>query len=243
MKRDIPAEQFEKMSNEAKKRYVVSLIIREANSMPVIQPEFPIAIVMAGVPGAGKTEYLDSLEETLKKEGDFNPFVRIDLDQIVTIYPDYTPKTYSKFRSQGNNLLARCIDELRRQKYNTMIDGTFSGTSGSSVRNIEKLLDNGYKVSLVYMYDDAATAWSYTQSREIETDRGIDKEGFISSCANISINLQTAIKEFSSNPAFTFTLVKQKKLRDKNYELIEDRKEIDAILNTGYNIDKLKETL
>jgi predicted ABC-type ATPase len=149
MKRDISAEEFEKMSNEAKKRYVVSLIIREAKSMPVESPEFPIAIVMAGVPGAGKTEYLDSLEDTLKKEGNFNPFVRIDLDQIVTVYPDYTPKTYNKFRSQGNNLLARCIDELRRRKYNVMIDGTFSGTSGSSVRNIEKLLDNGYKVSLM----------------------------------------------------------------------------------------------
>jgi hypothetical protein len=101
MKRDISAEEFEKKSNEAKKKYVVSLIIKEAKSAPVEPPNMPLAIIMAGVPGAGKTEFLDSLESDMKKRGRFNPFVRIDLDQIITIYPDYTPKTYNKFRGQG----------------------------------------------------------------------------------------------------------------------------------------------
>jgi len=242
MIRDIPADEFEKLSNEAKKRYVVSLLIKEAGSLPVTSGT-PIAFVMAGVPGAGKTEFLDSFNEGITKTGLYNTFVRIDLDQIVTIYPDYTPKTYAKFRSQGNNVLARCVDTLRKGRYNMMIDGTFSGTSDASIRNVQKLLKDRYVVILIYMYDDAVSAWKYTQFREIETDRGINKDGFIESCENISVNLQEAVKRFRGEPGFSISVIKQKKLRDKNYELLSDDNEIDKIIEQGYNIDKLKEIL
>ncbi len=243
MKRDISDEGFARLSKEAQKRYVVSLIIKNAKSTPVEPPSTPLAIVMAGIPGAGKTEFLDSFESEMRKRKAFNAFVRVDLDQLITVYPGYTPKTYNKFRGQGNTLLARCIDELRQQKHNIMLDGTFSGSSGSSVRNVEKLLNAGYAVFIVYMYDDAETAWRYTQLREVETDRGIDREGFIASCANISTNLQAAIQEFGDHSAFSIDIIRQKKLRDKNYDIITNQDEVDAILDAGYNIDKLKETL
>jgi hypothetical protein len=53
-----------------------------------------------------------------------------------------------------------------------MIDGTFSGKSGASVDTIGNLLDSGYIVQLVYLYDSAETAWNYTLKREKETARG-----------------------------------------------------------------------
>jgi predicted ABC-type ATPase len=242
MIRDISSDEFERLSNEAKKRYIVSLLIKESGGISVTSGP-PIAFVMAGLPGAGKTEFLDSFSEEIAKTARYNPFVRIDLDQIVTIYPDYTPKTYAKFRSQGNNVLARCIDVLRQGKYNMMIDGTFSGPSGSSVRNIEKLLNDKYVVILIYMHDKAESAWKYTQLREIETDRGIDKDGFIESCKNISVNLREAVKKFRDNPAFSMSVIKQRELRDKNYEVLSSNDDIDNIIEQGYNIDKLKEML
>lgn len=243
MKLDISEEKFEKLSSEAKKKYVVNLIIADSKASPVSDNQTPIAYVMAGIPGAGKTEFLDSISEGLEAKNQYNEFVRIDLDQIVTIYPGYTPKTYAKFRSQGTNVLARSIDVLRRKKYNMMIDGTFSGTSGSSLRNVEKLLENGYRVSLVYMYDKPEVAWSYTLAREVVTDRGIDKTDFINSCKNISANLKEAMIRFKSNPNFTISIVKQKELRDKDYDVVTEINDIDNIINEGYNIDNLKETL
>ena len=198
---------------------------------------------MAGIPGAGKTEFLDSIIEELEMIGQAHEFVRIDLDQIVTIYPGYTPKTDSKFRSQGNNVLARSIDVLRRKRYNILIDGTFSGASESSVRNVEKLLGASYRVSLVYMHDKAEVAWSYTIARQKVTDRGIKKEDFLKSCLNISSNLKKAMIEFKDNANFTISIVKQKELRDKNYEILTTTDDIDRIINEGYNIDNLKETL
>lgn len=239
----MPSEKFERLSNEAKKRYIVNLIIQDSGAEPVSGDLPPVAYVMAGIPGAGKTEFLDSTVEQLDAEGQRNEFVRIDLDQIVTIYPGYTPKTYAKYRNQGNNVLARCVDELRHRRYNMMIDGTFSGESGSSVRNVEKLLTAGYRVVMVYMYDKPEIAWKYTQLREIETDRGIDREGFINSCKNITTNLLEAMAQFKDHPNFSISVVKQKQLRDRNYEVVTNIESIDKIISTGYNIDNIQETL
>lgn len=243
MIRDLPEDKFEKLSSEQKKRYILGLMIKDSGASPVTSGHDPVAYVMAGIPGAGKTEFLDSIIEGLKNKGQRNEFVRIDLDQIVTIYPGYTPKTYAKFRSQGNNVLARSIDELRRKRYNMMIDGTFSGVSGSSIRNVEKLLNDGYRVRLIYMYDKPDVAWSYTQSREKVTDRGINKQDFINSCINISLNLNEAMHRFKDNSNFTVPVVIQKELRDKDYDVITLYEEVDRIIRKGYNIDKIKETL
>jgi len=241
----MPADKFDQLSSEGKKKYIVNLIIKDSGSKPVGEGEVPIAFVMAGIPGSGKTEFLDTVTEELQNKYKNKEFVRIDLDQIVTIYPGYTPKTYSKFRSQGNNVLARSVDQLRRKRYNMMIDGTFSGVSGSSLRNVDKLLSAGYRVSLVYMHDSAENAWSYTQDREKVTDRGIDKDDFLQSCANISDNLKSAMLQFNdnNNNNFSMAVVQQKKLRDKNYEVLTSLSDIDKIINDGYNIDIIKETL
>jgi hypothetical protein len=140
-------------------------------------------------------------------------------------------------------MVARCVDELRRGRYNMMIDGTFSGTSDSSIRNVEKLLNDGYIVAMIYMHDDPKTSWFYTKKREVETDRGIDKDGFIASCVNVTKNLREVSKKFRENPNFSLQIVKQKKLRDKNYEFLSDYGDIDTIIDQGYNIDILKEIL
>lgn len=242
MKLDISAKQFEALSNEAKKKHIVQLLISDAGASPVPIGTTPIAFVMAGIPGAGKTEYLDSITEKLAANN-YDKFVRIDLDQIVTIYPDYTPKTYSKFRGQGTTVLARCVDELKKGNYNMMIDGTFSGKSGSSLSNVKKLIEKGYIVLVMYMYDKPETAWRYTQLREMETERGIDIQGFIESCENITNNLKEAILMFRGDSQFRLTVIKQQELRSKTYDYLTEDEDIDKLLSTGYNIDKLKELL
>lgn len=239
MNRDVSAEEFERMSYTAQKRYVAKLLIRESYASSVQKNEVPIAIVMAGIPGAGKTEFLDSLLEG----SDSKSFVRVDLDQIVTVYPDYTPKTYAKFRGRANSVLAHSIDELRRGRYNMMIDGTFSGTTQASLNNIEKLLLADYDVVMYYMYDDATTAWYYTIAREKETDRGINREGFIESCKNVPINLAAARQKFDTNEKFRIFVVKQKELRDRDYNILTSEEDIDDIIKEGYNIDIIKEML
>lgn len=243
MKRDIPEKVFESYSKEKQKQYIAKLLIQESGAKSVEKPDEPLAIIMAGLPGAGKTEFLDTLHELLTQNNHPNSFVRIDLDQIVTIYPEYSPQSYEKFRSQGNYALARCIDVGMRGNYNMMIDGTFGGNSDSSINNLERLLNSGYKINMFFIYDDPETSWQYTDLREIETKRGISKEGFIRSCQNVPKNLKTAVEKFSNNDKFRLYIVAQKRLRDKNYSVITDINRIDKIINEGYNIDNLRKIL
>lgn len=243
MKRDISDIEFDKLSKEKQKQYIAKLIIGDSRAKPVLEPRPPVAIVMAGLPGAGKTEFLDTLSEIMSKQFKFEAFVRIDLDQIVTVYPEYTPQRYAKFRSQANYALARCIDMAKNGRYNMMIDGTFAGTSDSSINNISRLLDSGYVVSMFYMHDDPKTAWSYTQSRETETKRGIDLEGFLKSSKNIPLNLKSVLNKFKTHERFSLSVVVQKELRDKDYRIVNDLSEIDNIIDRVYNMDISKETL
>ncbi|MHB1865382.1 MAG: zeta toxin family protein [Candidatus Saccharimonadales bacterium] len=240
--RDLSDEQFEEYSFTKQKLYISKLVINASKAEPVKDSTPPLAIVMAGLPGAGKTEFLDWWEDSLLKNK-LNRLVRIDLDIIVTVFPGYTPKTYAKFRSQANNVLARCVDVAKDGNYNMMIDGTFGGDSGASLKNIERLLDANYLVTMFFMHDNPLTSWSYTKDREVETDRGIDKESFLQVCKNLPNNLLLVNKLYGGNKNFNMKVVLQKKLRSKEYKIIEDTEEIDDIIKKGYNIDKLKELL
>lgn len=239
LKRDLTDEEFEALTVTKKKRYVARLLIErsKAKSVPPSQP--PLAIVMAGVPGAGKTEFLDTLSEMLQKRG-FGACIRIDLDEIVEIYPGYTPKTDAQFRSQGNHVVAAAVDIAKDGRFNMMIDGTFSGTSGASLQNIGRLLQSGYRVQMFFMHDDVSTSWNYTKARERITQRGIGLAGFKRACTNVITNLKAAINAYDPHSHFSLSIVLQKELRDKEYKIVSDRASIDRVLNTGYNIDRLK---
>lgn len=84
--RDLTDDEFGTFSITNKKRYVAKLLIERSGAKSVPEPKPPLAIIMAGVPGAGKTEFLDTFSELLEARG-FDSCIRIDLDEIVQIYP------------------------------------------------------------------------------------------------------------------------------------------------------------
>lgn len=237
MKLDIYPAEFEAMSQTRKKKYIAKLVIQESRSLPVDADKKPLAFVMAGLPGAGKTEFLDTLADIVSKDLQLTPFIRIDLDQIIEVYPDYSPKDYYMFRSQANVVLSYCVDEAIHGRYNIMLDGTFSGESGATVNTVGRLLDNGYVVSMVYMYDKPERAWTYSCRRRDDTGRPIEKEGFIKAAINLMRNLNDAVVRFSERSDFTISAVVQKEIRDREYDIITSKSEVDKILAIPYNID------
>lgn len=240
MKLGLSPDEFAKMSGERKKKYIANLFVQDSGAKSVDSATTPVAVITAGLPGAGKTEFLDTLAEGVI-ELRFNPPVRIDLDEIVSVYPDYTPKDSYKFRSQGNIVLERTIDVARSGRYNMFIDGTFSGQSGASVKSVGRLLDAGYRVNLVYVYDKADIAWMYTKKRKIESGRSIDLAGFKSAAKTLVDNLAKVKKQFENNPNFNMSLVVQKELRDREFYIITDSDDIDKYIKLRYNVDNLKD--
>lgn len=162
-------------------------LIRDAG---VSKSEKPTAIFMAGLPGAGKTEFTKNLIANLGIK-----IIRLDMDEIAEQIETYTPQQADRFRGAASILLSRTFDTVIHGGYDFVMDGTFG--SNAAMEDIKRALNRKYAVKIFYIYQNPQVAWKYTQAREKVEHRAIDKEGFITSYYKIINNLKRISQEFS----------------------------------------------
>jgi predicted ABC-type ATPase len=185
----------------------------------------PIAIIMAGVPGAGKTEFLSHITPEI------SDIVVIDLDSIVAKMPDYKPQDYYKYRKPANVVVSGVLTKVLKNKINFALDGTFSHEKGAE--NIKRALKHDYEVNLFFVDQDPMLAWEITKARRLLTGRPIEHAGFVRACHMVVPNVQNAIKTFASHPNFFVGVIKKDDLN--KYEYIDDRGRVEKYLETVYN--------
>jgi len=194
-----------------------------------------VAFFMAGIPGAGKTEFA---ENAIKS----NPeFISIEHDQLVEFIDGYRPEDYYKYRKAGSVLVTRVFDECLRNGYSFIFDGTLSHENG--VKNIKRCLKADYEVVVVYIVQDATLAWELTQARELVKKRSIERKGFIETCRKLNLNLLNIFEECKQNPNFSFWLIDKQGKRDTQQATaiihnkeIDSSREIEKALNRNYNV-------
>lgn len=152
---------------------------------------------MAGIPGAGKTEFAENTLNRLKPK-----LIPIEHDKLVEYIPGYQPENYYNFRTAGSTLVTKVLDECLKNGYGFIFDGTLSHEYG--YRNIEKALKSGYFVQVVYIVQSARAAWELTKDRELVKKRAIEKEGFIATCNKINSSLLNIFQRFKDNDNFGF---------------------------------------
>jgi len=183
--------------------------------------DVPMAVFTAGIPGAGKTEFLDRLFQ-----GN-NDFVRMDLDEIVKLFPGYSPEKYYLYRGGSNIILEAVFDQCREKKFNFVMDGTLS--HAKAVENIRRTLKR-HTVVLFYIWQEPQKAWQLTKDRELLTKRGVSKDGFINACLEVPKNLKLILSEFSNS----VIVIAIKKSDDHEYQIIRDPAQIDTLLSKTY---------
>ena len=124
-----------------------------------------VAIFMAGIPGSGKTEFVQRAKEV----DPFSGCVVIEHDELVRHLPKYKPQAYYKYRNAGSVLLGQILKECFKQKYSFILDGTLSHRNG--FRHVRTAHKKGYKIFVIYIVLAADAAWRYTQDRELEEKR------------------------------------------------------------------------
>ena len=122
---------------------------------------------MAGLPGAGKTEF----SKNLIKLVDGAKAVRIDMDEIATQIKGYHPEIADEFRGQASKLMNGLYDKVLKEKLEFIMDGTFG--SKSSIKNVERAINHGYTVKVIYIIQDPKLAWKFTLAREKVEHRSI----------------------------------------------------------------------
>jgi predicted ABC-type ATPase len=189
---------------KANKKALITEII--SNTKP---SDPPTAIIMAGVPGAGKTEFLNHITPEIAD------IVVIDLDTIVTKMPNYQSAEYYKYRKAANIIVSGILTAAIKNHLNFALDGTFSHEKG--VENIARALKHGYEVSLFFVDQNPALAWEITTARRILTGRPIEHAGFVKACHNVVPNVQNAIKTFHNQPNFFVSVIKKDNLNQYEY--------------------------
>lgn len=137
---------------------------------------------MAGIPGAGKTEFTNNAikEETPE-------LISIEHDQLVEYIKGYKPEEYYNYRKAGSVLVTRIFEECLKNGYAFVFDGTLSHENG--IKNINRCFKSKYEVIVVYIVQDTKMAWELTRARELVKKRAIEKQGFIETCNKINANL------------------------------------------------------
>ncbi len=136
----------------------------------------PIYIVMAGSPGAGKTEFSKRLLEQFERPD--RKVARIDPDDFRSLLPGYNGKNSFLFQGAVSIITDRILDNLFHQKQSFILDGTCSHY-GPAAKNMKRSLEHNRFVFLFFVYQHPKTAWEVTKARELKEGRNISKEIFI----------------------------------------------------------------
>lgn len=208
---------------------IIERIIADANLAP---NEYPMAIFMAGLPGAGKTE----LSQGFIKEFGAN-FIRIDMDELATFIKGYKPENADQFRAAATRLLNGLFDKTIKCRLDFIMDGTFG--SPKALENVERVLRRGYTVQIAYAFQDPRLAWEFTKAREKVEHRAIKEDGFIEAYYKTINNLHNLAKLNYDNVFIDVFIKNRDNTVGKRIKNIKEC-QIDEILNMIYNKDKLK---
>ena len=166
------------------KKPIAREFVRKTNFQSSDQPA---GIFTAGLPGAGKTEFTVNLLKDI-----INKPVRIDMDEIATHIEGYNPKIADKFRAGASIILAKIYDEVIKNKFDFVFDGTFA--HANALNNLARAKEHGYKVKVYYIHQDPVIAWQFTKDRELVEHRAIDSKRFIETYVNLQRNLKELCK-------------------------------------------------
>lgn len=203
---------YTEWANKNKKRIAREFIRKIAHE----STQEPSGIFMAGLPGAGKTEFTVELIKSLYPEP-----LRIDMDEIAQMIEGYRPEIADKFRGGASIILSKIYDEVVKNKIDFVFDGTFSSIGAD--KNLSRALDHGYRVKLYYIHQEPAIAWKFTKDRELIEHRSIDKEGFILTYLKLKDNLAQLCKMHKN---VTISLI----VKDKSNRVGMRKENIDAHL-------------
>lgn len=185
----------------------------------------PVAVFMAGSPGAGKTEfskqYLDLLQEETGLE-----ILRIDPDEYRALIPGYTGSNSWLVQGAAIIVTEKVLDLALEHKQSFLLDGTFADWPKSR-SNIARCLGRGRDVEILYVYQPPEQAWRFVQAREEQEGRMVPFERFVETFFGAHEAVKAALQEFSDNIRVQILI---KPIDNERHMLHFDVKDVDRVL-------------
>ena len=131
---------------------------------------------MSGSPGAGKTESSKELVASISNGKD--SVLRLDPDELRDEFKEYDGSNSYLFQRAVVILVERALDFIFKDNQSFILDGTLA-SYGVAERNIQRSLDKGRDVLIIFVYQRPELAWEFVQAREKVEGRKISPEHFV----------------------------------------------------------------
>ncbi len=152
-------------------------ICRRLTDKTVYLPEKePVSVFMSGSPGAGKTE--SSKELVASIEGEKAQVLRLDPDDLRVEFEDYDGSNSYLFQRAVVLLVERAMDYILKNGQSFLLDGTLASYQVAD-KNIQRSLDKGRGVLVIFVYQRPELAWEFVKAREKVEGRKILPEHFV----------------------------------------------------------------
>lgn len=193
----------------------------------------PIAVFMAGTPGAGKTEIAKSVMEFFEVEP-----CRIDADDFRELIPGYNGSNSNLVQRAASLAVDKVLDKVIAGNHSFILDGTFA--IGKSVMNIKRALRHGFEVHIYFVYQNPKEAWEFTKIREAKEGRMVPLETFVDVYFKSRENVKKVKDEFGDKVLLQVIVKSYSKNEENVYSDVDD---IEKVLPILYNKEELKEKL
>lgn len=134
----------------------------------------PVSVFMSGSPGAGKTEASIALLNLFTSSS----ILRIDPDELRAEFDLYTGGNAYLFQGGISILISKIIDLALSQQQSFLLDGTLAKIDIAR-SNVERSLEKGRYVQVLYVYQNPLLAWEFVKAREQAEGRRILADHFV----------------------------------------------------------------
>ena len=138
--------------------------------------EEPVSVFMSGSPGVGKTESSKELVASISNGSD--GVLRLDPDELRCEFEDYDGSNSYLFQRAVVILVERALDYIFKDGQSFILDGTLASYPVAE-RNIQRSLDKGRPVLIIFVYQRLELAWEFVTAREKVEGRKILPEHFV----------------------------------------------------------------
>jgi hypothetical protein len=138
----------------------------------------PVAVFMAGSPGAGKTEASKELLTDIEAREPKSRVLRVDPDDLRCHFPSYKGNNSYLFQGAISILVGKILDLAHEQRQSFLLDGTLSNLVVAR-ENVVRCLKKRRPVQILYVYQDAVLAWRFVLAREAGEGRNVPVGRFI----------------------------------------------------------------
>lgn len=199
----------------------------------------PFTIFMAGSPGSGKTEFSKAYIQQIELKDPLHKVIRLDVDELREKIPSYTGSNSNEVQPASTILFDKIFDRIQENGQNVLVDGTFS--SERSLENVQRAINRGRSVGIIYLYQNPRIAWNYTQKREVLEGRTVPKSVFIKAYFAARVNVNIAKEKFGNKVTLDFFEKDENNDFDKNAH--SDVQSLDDFLKEEYTQDYLEQNL